>query len=110
VDDPKEIYDMKEKLGSGASGTVVRAIQKTTQASVAIKMMDLDNQPKKELIVTEIEVRGTHPSSSYAMKPPPHILPLLSPPSLESSKRFTPCCFLINFPISPSQYFIVVFT
>ena len=39
-----------------ASGTVVRAIDKNTSACVAIKMMDLESQPKKELIVTEIEV------------------------------------------------------
>ncbi|XP_067936602.1 serine/threonine-protein kinase PAK 1-like isoform X2 [Watersipora subatra] len=54
--DPKSIYEMKEKLGSGASGTVVRAVNKETQACVAIKMMELESQPKKELIVTEIEV------------------------------------------------------
>lgn len=42
---------------SRASGTVVRAVDKNTQACVAIKMMDLESQPKKELIVTEIEVR-----------------------------------------------------
>ena len=39
-----------------ASGTVVRAVNKTTEACVAIKMMELESQPKKELIVTEIEV------------------------------------------------------
>lgn len=39
-----------------ASGTVVRAVKKDTEEPVAIKMMDLESQPKKELIVTEIEV------------------------------------------------------
>ena len=39
-----------------ASGTVVRAVNKSTDACVAIKMMELESQPKKELIVTEIEV------------------------------------------------------
>ncbi|ESO91288.1 hypothetical protein LOTGIDRAFT_105396, partial [Lottia gigantea] len=57
---PQEKYDIKKKLGSGASGNVVMAHQKGTDDVVAIKMMDLTDQPKKELIITEIEVMKTY--------------------------------------------------
>lgn len=59
-DDPKKKYKMKQKVGAGASGTVCEAIEYTTGKAVAIKKMDLHNQPKKELIVTEIEVMREH--------------------------------------------------
>ncbi|ELU04028.1 hypothetical protein CAPTEDRAFT_223525 [Capitella teleta] len=56
ANDPMERYTAKKKVGSGASGTVCEAVDKQTGAHVAIKKMDLNNQPKKELIITEIEV------------------------------------------------------
>ncbi|KAF6035869.1 Pak3 [Bugula neritina] len=49
-------YKIFQKLGAGASGTVVKAKQKTNEEMVAIKQMHLASQPKKELIITEIEV------------------------------------------------------
>ncbi|BFZ08985.1 hypothetical protein BsWGS_12024 [Bradybaena similaris] len=49
-------YDIQKKLGSGASGMVHMAKCKDSDHVVAIKMMDLNNQPKKELIITEIDV------------------------------------------------------
>ena len=39
-----------------ASGTVCEATDLVSGQAVAIKKMDLENQPKKELIITEIEV------------------------------------------------------
>lgn len=45
---------------SRASGSVCLARPKTSMDVVAIKMMDLTNQPKKELLITEIEVMKTY--------------------------------------------------
>lgn len=54
-------YETKKKVGSGASGSVVMAKPKNAPDSVvAIKIMDLTNQPKKELLITEIEVMKTY--------------------------------------------------
>lgn len=58
--DPHEKYDVQKKLGAGASGSVVMAKQKASMDIVAIKVMDLNNQPKKELIITEIEVMKSY--------------------------------------------------
>ncbi|KAK2152307.1 hypothetical protein LSH36_332g02032 [Paralvinella palmiformis] len=54
--DPVSKYEVKKKVGTGASGTVVQATDTQTSNVVAIKKMDLENQPKKELLITEIEV------------------------------------------------------
>ncbi len=53
---PKIRYKIIKKIGSGASGTVFTAVDNETQEKVAIKTMDLAQQPKKELIITEIMV------------------------------------------------------
>jgi serine/threonine protein kinase len=45
-----------EKIGQGASGTVYTAIEVATGNEVAIKQMNLQQQPKKELIINEIIV------------------------------------------------------
>ena len=78
-DDPHQSYSKQKKIGQGASGSVyvariadspvspiARKIQQRygSKASVAIKQMDLRNQPRKELIVNEIIVmkESSHPN------------------------------------------------
>ncbi|XP_068601216.1 serine/threonine-protein kinase PAK 1 [Brachionichthys hirsutus] len=56
VGDPKRKYARFEKIGQGASGTVYTAIDVATGQEVAIKQMNLQQQPKKELIINEILV------------------------------------------------------
>jgi len=62
--DPKDRFKIIKKVGSGASGTVYTATDSTNDKRIAIKTMDLAQQPKKELIITEIEVmkRNQHPN------------------------------------------------
>lgn len=54
--DPSKKYTKLVKIGQGASGGVYTAHDTTTNACVAIKQMNLDKQPKKELIINEILV------------------------------------------------------
>ena len=78
-DDPQLSYIKQKKIGQGASGSVyVARIQENAtsavakkiyrehggRANVAIKQMDLRNQPRKELIVNEIIVmkESSHPN------------------------------------------------
>lgn len=78
-DDPNLSYSKQKKIGQGASGSVyVAKIQEGAvspvakhiyhsygaKAQVAIKQMDLRNQPRKELIVNEIIVmkESSHPN------------------------------------------------
>ncbi|XP_059049114.1 serine/threonine-protein kinase Pak [Achroia grisella] len=56
VGDPNRKYTKMEKIGQGASGTVYTAIETSTGMEVAIKQMNLSQQPKKELIINEILV------------------------------------------------------
>ncbi|KAM5181805.1 serine/threonine-protein kinase PAK 1 [Mantella aurantiaca] len=56
VGDPKKKYTRFEKIGQGASGTVYIAVEVATGQEVAIKQMNLQQQPKKELIINEILV------------------------------------------------------
>ncbi|KAG1052553.1 hypothetical protein G6F46_006364 [Rhizopus delemar] len=61
--DPKEIYHNMVKIGQGASGGVFIA-HRQENIPVAIKQMNLDQQPKKELIINEILVmkKSQHPN------------------------------------------------
>ena len=78
-DDPQLSYSKQKKIGQGASGSVYVARvnenavspvarrlyhQYGVKANVAIKQMDLRNQPRKELIVNEIIVmkESSHPN------------------------------------------------
>lgn len=54
--DPREIYRNLNKIGQGASGGVFTATEKGTNRCVAIKQMNLEQQPKKDLIINEILV------------------------------------------------------
>ncbi|XP_070399825.1 serine/threonine-protein kinase PAK 1 isoform X2 [Nothobranchius furzeri] len=56
IGDPKRKYTRFEKIGQGASGTVYTAVDIATGQEVAIKQMNLQQQPKKELIINEILV------------------------------------------------------
>ncbi|KAK6325380.1 hypothetical protein J4Q44_G00047220 [Coregonus suidteri] len=57
ITDPKKKYTRLEtRRASGASGTVYTAIDVATGAEVAIKQINLQKQPKKELIINEILV------------------------------------------------------
>jgi len=64
VGDPNKKYTKMEKIGQGASGTVYTAIETSTGMEVAIKQMNLQQQPKKELIINEIVVMkaNKHPN------------------------------------------------
>lgn len=64
ADDPHLIYKDEVKIGQGASGGVYTAHDMNTGDIVAIKQMELEKQPKKELIINEILVmKGSrHPN------------------------------------------------
>lgn len=55
-DDPHVRYSNLKKIGQGASGGVYTAHDKSTNEYVAIKQMEIEKQPKKELIINEILV------------------------------------------------------
>ncbi|CAE6467723.1 unnamed protein product [Rhizoctonia solani] len=63
-DDPKALYSTIRKVGQGASGHVFVAKKLSDGQKVAIKQMDLTQQPRKELIVNEILVmkESRHPN------------------------------------------------
>ena len=77
-DDPSLSYSKQKKIGQGASGSVYVArinesavskvakdlYRENSKTQVAIKQMDLRNQPRKELIVNEIIVmkESSHPN------------------------------------------------
>ncbi|KAL6942931.1 hypothetical protein ACO0RG_001901 [Hanseniaspora osmophila] len=54
--DPSTMFKNLVKIGQGASGGVFTAQEIGTRALVAIKQMNLEKQPKKEMIISEIIV------------------------------------------------------
>ncbi|XP_017488303.1 PREDICTED: serine/threonine-protein kinase PAK 1-like [Rhagoletis zephyria] len=64
IGDPKRKFSRMKEIGRGASGVVYTAIEISTGIEVAIKQMNLGQQPKKELIVNEILVmrENKHPN------------------------------------------------
>ena len=62
--DPHRIYRGFNKIGQGASGGVYTGFEKGSNRLVAIKQMNLEQQPKKELIINEILVMkdSSHPN------------------------------------------------
>ncbi|KAI9298885.1 Pkinase-domain-containing protein [Neoconidiobolus thromboides FSU 785] len=54
--DPTKIYSNLNKIGQGASGGVYTAVHNDTRQLVAIKQMNLEQQPKQDLIINEILV------------------------------------------------------
>ncbi|KAK7029790.1 Non-specific serine/threonine protein kinase [Favolaschia claudopus] len=74
-DDPKAVYTKIKKIGQGASAHIYLAKTIATGAEVAIKEMDLSQQPRKEFIVNEIIImkESRHPNvvnflASYLVK------------------------------------------
>ncbi|GAB5587741.1 signal transducing kinase of the PAK [Umbelopsis nana] len=63
-EDPTEIYTNMVKIGQGASGGVYTAYPLLSTTPVAIKQMNLQKQPKKELIINEILIMkdSRHPN------------------------------------------------
>ncbi|KAL2920284.1 Protein kinase [Polyrhizophydium stewartii] len=62
--DPTTLYTKVKKVGQGASGSVYFARDNATNQSVAIKQMDLAQQPRKDYIVNEIMImrENRHPN------------------------------------------------
>lgn len=62
--DPREIYRGFTKIGQGASGGVFTGHERGNNRLVAIKQMNLEQQPKKDLIINEILVmkESSHPN------------------------------------------------
>lgn len=62
--DPREVFRNFVKIGQGASGGVFTGYERATNRLVAIKQMNLEQQPKKDLIINEILVMkdSSHPN------------------------------------------------
>ncbi len=55
-EDPSVRFKLRKKLGQGASGTVYSALDRDTNNQVAVKRMIIAEQPRLDLVVTELEL------------------------------------------------------
>ncbi|PFH57128.1 hypothetical protein XA68_15479 [Ophiocordyceps unilateralis] len=62
--DPRDVFRNFTKIGQGASGGVFTGYERGSNRLVAIKQMNLEQQPKKDLIINEILVMkdSSHPN------------------------------------------------
>ncbi|PHH80065.1 hypothetical protein CDD82_1997 [Ophiocordyceps australis] len=62
--DPRDVFRGFNKIGQGASGGVYTGYERGSNRLVAIKQMNLEQQPKKDLIINEILVMkdSSHPN------------------------------------------------
>ena len=62
--DPNDRFLKQKKIGQGASGSVYTARDNLNNEQVAIKQMNLAKQPRKELIINEINIMrdSSHPN------------------------------------------------
>lgn len=62
--EPRDIFRGLTKIGQGASGGVFTGYERNSNRLVAIKQMNLEQQPKKDLIINEIIVmkESSHPN------------------------------------------------
>ncbi|XP_013776316.1 serine/threonine-protein kinase PAK 4-like isoform X2 [Limulus polyphemus] len=66
--DPRELYVNFVKVGEGSTGIVYSAIEKNTGRRVAVKLMDLTKQQRRELLFNEVvTMRDYHNSNIVEM-------------------------------------------
>ena len=53
---PEDVYEISVELGSGVGGTFHLATSRETNEKVAIKIIDMDKQPRKEKVLMELKV------------------------------------------------------
>ncbi|XP_076321759.1 serine/threonine-protein kinase PAK 4-like isoform X2 [Tachypleus tridentatus] len=66
--DPRDLYINFVKVGEGSTGIVYSAIEKNTGRKVAVKLMDLTKQQRRELLFNEVvTMRDYHNSNIVEM-------------------------------------------
>ena len=61
---PEDVYKIGVELGSGVGGIIHLATSREKNEKVAIKIIDMDKQPKKEMVLMELKVMKdlSHPN------------------------------------------------